>query len=167
MTRVQVAGAIAALVLAAASLGASILRSPDVPFLLGDANARWIGNDRPVALETHLAGRQFAPRAEFTRSFRVERVPKTATLAVEALGEVQVAVNGRAITLPAEDRACFKRICSAAVAAFIGPGENTIRAQVRNPTGPPLLQLHLRGDGLEVATDERWQVALDEENAES
>jgi hypothetical protein len=161
MTRLQVSGAVVALLLAAASLCGSILRSPDVPFIHGDANALWITHERPVGLETVLAGREFAPRAAFTREFRVERVPASATLDVKALGEVQVTVNGRPLPLPSGDRACFKHACSVFVARWLGTGENAIRAQVRNPSGPPLLHLDLRGVGLKIATDEDWQVALD------
>jgi hypothetical protein len=162
MTRLQVSGAVVALLLAAASLCASILRSPDVPFLHGDANALWITYERPVALETVLGVRDSAPGAAFTREFRVERVPASATLTVKAFGEVEVALNGRPLPLPSGDRACFKRACSVSVAPWLGPGENAIRAHVRNPSGPPLLHLRLRGAGLEIATDESWQVALDD-----
>jgi hypothetical protein len=162
MTRIQVSGAIVVLLLAAASLCASILRSPDVPFIHSDANTAWITRERPVGLETVLGGREFAPRAAFTREFRIEHVPDSATLNVKALGEVQVAVNGRPLPLPSGDRACFKRACSVAAAPWLSPGENAIRAHVRNPSGPPLLHLDLRGAGLEIVTDEDWQVALDD-----
>jgi hypothetical protein len=161
MTRIQVSGAVVALLLAAMSLCGSILRSPDVPFIRGDANALWITHERPVGLETVLGGLESAPRATFTREFRVERVPASATLVVEALGEVQVALNGRPLPLPSSDRACFKRACSVSVAAWLDTGENAIRAHVRNPSGPPLLHLDLRGVGLIVVTDEDWWVALD------
>jgi hypothetical protein len=161
MTRLQVSGAVIALLLAAASLSHSILRSPDVPFIRGDAKALWITTDRPVALETVLGGLESAPRAAFTREFRVEDVPASAALSVRALGEVQVALNGRPVPLASGDRACFKRACSVSVAPWLGAGENEIRADVRNPSGPPLLHLDLRGAGLAVATDEDWQVSLD------
>jgi hypothetical protein len=161
MTRLQLSGAVAALVLCAASLCTSILRSPDVPFIRSDENAHWITYDRPVALETVLAGREVAPRADFLRKFRVERVPAEAALDVKALGEVLVVLNDRPLPLPGGGRACFKRACSASVGSFLRPGENSVRAQVRNPSGPPLLHLRLRGAGFDIATDESWQVALD------
>jgi hypothetical protein len=162
MTRIQVSGAIAALLLAAGSILGSILRSPDVLFLRGGSGALWITHERPVRLETVLGGRDFAPRAAFTRSFRVERVPASATLSVKAFGDVEATLNGRPIPLPSGERACIKRPCSVSIAPWLGPGENAIRAQVRNPSGPPLLHLYLRGTEFEIVTDESWQVALDD-----
>jgi hypothetical protein len=161
MTRLQVSGAVIALLLAATSLCGSIFRSPEVPFIRGDANALWITHERPVGLETVLGGLESAPRAAFTREFRVESVPASATLTLKALGEVQVTLNGRPVPLPSGDRACFKRACSVSVVPWLVPGENAIRAHVRNPSGPPLLHLDLREIGLKIATDEDWQVAWD------
>ena len=162
MTRLQVSGAVIALLLAAASLCGSIFRSPEVPFIRGDANAVWITRERPVRLETVLGSLESAPRAAFTREFQVEHVPASATLFVEALGEVQVTLNGRTLPLPSGDRACFKRACSVSVVPWLGTGENAIRVHVRNPSGPPLLHLDLRGVGLDISTDEDWRVALDD-----
>jgi hypothetical protein len=161
MTRLQLSGAIAALVLCAASLCTSILRSPGAPFIRADANASWITYDRPVALETVLAGREVATQADFLREFQIERVPAEATVVVKALGEVAVILNDRPLPLPGGDRACFKQSCSASVGSLLEPGENAVRAQVRNPSGPPLLHLRLRAAGIDITTDESWQVALD------
>jgi hypothetical protein len=161
MTRLQVSGAVGALLLAAASLYLSAARSPDVPFIHHDATAFWITPERTVALETFLQGRELAPTAVFRRVYRIDRVPDSATLDVRAVGEVEVTLNGHSIPFPRGDRSCFKPACTGLVSQWLLPGENTIRAQVRNPTGPPLLHLQLRGADLEIATDEEWEVALD------
>jgi hypothetical protein len=160
MTRVQISGGIAALLLAAASLCASIYGSPDVPFIRREGTARWITHDRPVVLETVLGGLEAAAVAAFTHEFRVEGATESATLRVSALGDVAVELNGRPVPLPSGDRACFKRDCTVAVGAWLRPGGNAIVARVRNPWGPPLLRLSLGRGGIEIATGEHWRVAL-------
>jgi hypothetical protein len=167
MRRLQVSGAIAALLLAAASLCVSIFHSPDVPFIRDAANARWITFDRPVVLETVLGGLEAATAAAFTRAFHVEDESEAATLTVSALGEVSVELNGRSVPLARGDRACFKRACRVSVGAWLRPGENAIRALVRNPSGPPLLRLSLQRAGGEIASDESWRVAVNDGASEA
>lgn len=161
MTRIQITGAFVAIALAAASLLASILHDPDVSFLIDSGDAEWITLDRPVGLETLLAVRQASPRAEFQRSFRLEEQPSEASLDLNSLGAAELSVNGRGLTLPEGDRACFKAACTPDVAGLLRAGENSIRVAVQNATGPPLLRLLLRSGDLSLPTDDSWQVSVD------
>jgi len=162
MTRVQIAGAVAAMLLAALSLGASMRFDPAVAFIGSSVEADWITWDRPVALETLLVGREVATTAKFAKSFELSSLPEAAEIVVEALGEVRVFANDRALDLPTSDRACFKAACRTALAPFLKVGENTLRAEVLNPSGPQLLRLHVDGLETRLASDSSWQVALGE-----
>ncbi len=165
MTRVQIAGAVAAVLLALLSLSASMLADPDVPFIRAGDEADWITWDRPVALETLLAGREVAIAAKFVKTFELASLPEAAELTVEALGEVRIFANDRALELPASDRACFKAACKTALAPFLRVGKNTLRAEVLNPSGPQLLRLHVDGLDVRLASDPSWQVALGQASA--
>ncbi len=160
MTRVQITGAVTAMLLAVISLSASMLTDPEVAFIRSGDEADWITWDRPVALETLLVGREIATAAKFVKTFEVASLPEAAKLTVEALGEVRIFANDRALDLPASDRACFKTACETALAPFLRVGENTLRAEVLNPSGPQLLRLHVDGLEARLASDPSWQVAL-------
>jgi hypothetical protein len=161
MTRIQITGAFVAIVLATASLFASIVHDPEIPFLIESDDADWITIDRPVGLETLLALPQASPRAEFQRSFRLEGAPSRARLDVNGLGALELRLNGRTLALPGGERACFKRDCTPAVDGLLRAGANRIEVVVRNATGPPLLRLRLQTEELALASDDSWQVSVD------
>jgi hypothetical protein len=160
VTRVQITSAITAVLLAALSLYGSMCFDSDVAFIRSGAEADWITWDRPVELETLLVGRAVASTASFSKTFEVESLPEAAELSVEALGELRVFANGHVLDLPPSDRACFKATCRVALAPHLVVGENTLRAEVLNPSGPQLLRLHVAGLGARLASDPSWQVSL-------
>ncbi len=159
MTRIQVCGAVAALIACAAIFLASALRAPEVPFVARTGDAQWISRAYPVELDTYLAGG--APPTVFTRSFELREVPANASVSVRALGDVRLELNGAPVPLPQGDRACFKTPCRAEVSGRLAAGRNELRAAVRSERAPALLLLALHGPATLVATDPSWRASTE------
>jgi hypothetical protein len=132
---------------------------PDTPFIWGGGGAEWITSPRPVLTWEAPAANDAPPHTVvFTRRFALESVPAKAVASVKALRGIEIELNdGRW----SPDRSCLKRACEVAVARWLRPGANVLRARVSNAVGPALLHLRLHGDGLDVATDARWQTRAD------
>ena len=166
MTRVQILGMLLLLLLCAAILLFSIFREPRTPFIFHDDQAIWITNPRPVSAGTFLARLGEGPTAIFTRRFNHERSAEAVSVHVRALGEIQLQLNGHAVPLGRGQRACSKSPCRSLVSQLMISGENSIRAHITNSLGPPLFYLRLESPEVELATDERWQVSMDDGPAE-
>jgi hypothetical protein len=163
----QLAGGIALVTVALGQILFSWYCSAASPFVWNDRHARWITNPRAVAPETVVAAPGVDHPVVFSRDFRLDGEPPAGPLALKALGEVTLEVNGRAVPLPGGQRACLKTPCTAAISALLRPGDNTLRARVTNHVGPALLYAHAHHEGpgspIDIATDERWRTSANDE----
>jgi hypothetical protein len=159
MTRVQISGALLAMLLAASVVIWTATASPEAPYLRAHPAAAWITPPVPVFPSTHVVIPHSEPAATFRRAFTLAGPQGEGWLRVRALGSLDVEVNGEPVPLPAGDRDCLKRECTATL-TNLRAGQNDLRAKVRNGTGPPALWLSLESPGSRLATDEEWGVAV-------
>lgn len=167
MTRLQLTGAAALLLLCGATLGTSVFVSRGAPFLLEESGALWIGPPAPVSTDTVLSREGEARIGVFRRDFQLrgdfqraegDAGDGTARLRARALGALTVKLNGRALPLPSEVRACLKQACEVELAAGLVRGNNALEARVANPIGFPLLWLRIEAPGVELGSDQQFTV---------
>ncbi len=130
----------------------------DAPFLTRGIGATWIGYPFVPSSGAVPVLRDDIPAYTFERSFELAAPPPTATLRARGLRSLEISVNGSAV-LWDQPLSNWKDSFEVDVTPKLRPGENLLRVRVRNPSGPPLLQLTLLGEGLAVRTDERWSVS--------
>jgi hypothetical protein len=160
VTRLQILGASAVLVLSVGALVRGALWSPEVPFLVKDGAAVWITDPRPAALDTYFAAAGATIPAVFARTFSTDRAGGPATVAVRALGRVAVELNGHAVPLEPGGEACLKSWCRGDVSPLVVAGTNSLRVSTSTRVSPPVLLLRLAAPGADVVTDERWEGAV-------
>ena len=161
LTRVQLALATGFALVAAGLLVRQALFAPEVVLLPPGQGAEWIAD--PMRLHTHgMWIDKASPRARlFERTFTVPASHGAVRLRARALGDLRVFVNGQAVDLSARDSRQWRRPVVSDVTALLAPGENHVRAEVRNARGAALLELRIDGLPEPVATDERWRAARD------
>lgn len=154
MSRLQLAGALALVVLSTGLLASRCALDPAVPFLVEDESAPWIGYPLPPVGVSTVARRDALPVTVFTRRI-VAPAAGEARLRLRALRHWEAYLNGERLgsspegghwreyqTLPLHLRA----------------GANELRVEVVNPTGPGLLSLAVEGLPEPLVSDERFRV---------
>jgi hypothetical protein len=161
MTRYQLAGAAAALAAAALVLWLGALRHPEVPFLTRERGGDWITPAAPLSTKTHRIPPETPKTVVFHRSFEASGQASMGALRVNALGIVQLRLNGKRIRLAgaAGEGRCWKQGCRLEVP--LARGTNRVSVGVRHIAGPPLLFFELRAPTVHVASDTSWQARVD------
>jgi hypothetical protein len=159
MDRLQLAGAAALLALSIGVFAARCATDPAIPFVSQDADAPWIAYPAPPTGWMGLAPRDAPPVTTYRRSFRV---PPTGTaearLRVRAMRAFQLWVNGVRLGSGPDPDHHWRGFQRFGLGEVLRPGENEIRVEVTNPTGPPLLALRLDGLPDTVVSDASWSV---------
>ncbi len=143
-TRLQIAGIALALGAMAALLLDGTLRSSAISWV-HQGGTPWIS--APVVPQSRSIGRPKGevPATTFARTFRVEGPGTELLLRVRALRSFELQVNDRVLASRGWGDAAapesWKRAVEVQAGPALRPGENTIRVRVRNPIGPPLLQV--------------------------
>jgi hypothetical protein len=137
------------------------LFAPSIPFIIPDDKAAWIMYPREPRTEMYLVNPNEVRSSSFIKTFTVAGLPGDVRMHVRALAQVVVYVNG--VMLPPEELASpsFRQEACLDVGAYLRPGVNEIRAEVKNPRGPELLHLWLEGLPEPLATDATWTVRGD------
>ncbi len=160
MSRLQAAGAAALLVLSLGAFAASCVGQPRIAFVIQDAEAPWIMAPlKPTGL-LGLAERDALPVTSFRRRFRSAQ-PAAATLRLEAraLRRFDLTLNGEALAPDADPGRHWRAFRRFDLSGRLRAGENELRADVTNATGPPMLALHLEGLAEPLSTGDGWQVS--------
>ncbi len=122
-------------------------------YLPGGGPGEWI----VYPLAPRIAARA-APELEtrFRRPLDLSRAPESARVALRALGEASLRVNGAEVF-----QASGKTLKRADVASSLRAGRNEIAVSVRHAGGPPALALELSVDGETVLrSDASWHASL-------
>ncbi|HZT79644.1 MAG TPA: hypothetical protein VFA26_05470, partial [Gemmataceae bacterium] len=159
LRRWQNAAAVALLCAPLAFLAYQAFASASAPLLLHDSRAAWIAYPREMTTDVFKYPVGSPPANRFTRTFTLDAVPGRAILHVKALRELTLFINGAEIPAEEVGPVGFRSPAAIDVAAYLRPGENTLRADVRNPLGPGLLCLWVEGLPEPLATDESWTAA--------
>lgn len=163
LTRLQLAGIAALLLVCALLIGAGTLRSPDISFVFDDGPGGWIAAPSTASTSAIRIDRQDLPVTTFARRFTLGTKPIAAELRLRAMRHVTLFVNEQRVELgrgpEAGDRPDWKRVSRADVADLLVTGENVLRAETTNPSGPALLQLELKASPFALATDPGWSVS--------
>lgn len=134
------------------------LRSPAVPLLIA-GDTPWISVRFPPRMKAIFVDQTQPPASVFERRFVVDPLPGAVRLRVRAMRDLALTLNSKPVPLDGRDPAHWKDAFVVDVTALLVPGENLLRAEVRNPVGPPFLQLRIEGVAPEIATDTRWSAA--------
>ncbi len=157
LTRLQIASLV---LLCAIMVGAVAHQAyvSDAPFLTRGMGATWIGYPLPPSSGAIPVLRDEVPAYTFERRFELADPPPSAIVRARGLRSLELSVNGSRVLWDAQ-LTSWKDTIEVDVNGKLQAGENLLRVRVRNPSGPPLLQLRLEGDGLSIETDEEWQVS--------
>ena len=157
LTRLQIASLVSVFLLCGAAVFHEAYVSEAAAFLTRGNGAAWIGY--PVVPSSNVVPvlRENTPATTFSRQFEVDDPVGPATLTARGLRSLELSLNG-ATLLWDEPLDSWKQTLEIDITAKLRPGSNEIRVRVRNPSGPALLQLAIRGEGVEVETDTRWEV---------
>ena len=128
----------------------------DIAFLPRRSPAEWIVY--PSVPEGLLHAR-LELSTQFKRSFVLEGVPAQAELRVASLHRYSLLINGVAPGSPPQSAHNWKQPDHFEAGRLLLVGENRIAVTVFNTNGPPALWLCLRGAGLELCSDEKWQAS--------
>lgn len=152
-------GVALALVVTAVCLYWMGTRSSRVPFLARRGVGEWILYPVARDLQTRPAARL---DANFRKSFRLSRVPASATVLVRAFREFQMILNGHSVPGPSTPVSLvhWKSETELEVAPLLREGENVIEVRVENDKGPPALWLELHAGDERLPTDQTWEVSL-------
>lgn len=151
---------VASVVLLSLVLGLHALYvSPDVPYISQGGDASWIAAPVPVATNLVAVDLSHVPATVFVRRFGVGATGGEAWLEGRALRELSLQINGEPLVV-GPPTSNWKRSFRVDVGHRLRVGRNELRAEVRNPRGPALLQLSLVVGGDEIRTDEAWQVSV-------
>ncbi|MBW1686778.1 MAG: glycosyltransferase family 39 protein [Deltaproteobacteria bacterium] len=163
MSRLQVAGAAALLLLSIGVFASRCVTNPAIPFLVQDAEAPWIMFPLPPTGLMGLASRDAPPVTTFRRSFDAPASggPR-AELRVRAMRACQLWLNGAPIAPPGAAARHWREYRSLDLAAGLRPGANELRVEVINPTGPAMLSLRLEGLPQPLVSDGSWTASVDD-----
>jgi hypothetical protein len=163
MSRLQVAGAAALLLLSTGVFAARCVTNPAIPFLVQDAEAPWIMFPIAPTGLMGLASRDAPPVTTFRRSFDVPASGVArAELRVRAMRACELWLNGAPINPPGASARHWREYRSLDVSGGLRPGANELRVEVRNPTGPGMLSLRLEGLPQPLVSDGSWTVSVDD-----
>lgn len=161
--RLQLVAWLALLILCAAVVARGVAFSDDVPFLDAGDGGAWIGAPiRPTA-DLIAVMPDAPPTSTFVRRFDAAPGNDPARLRGRALRSVDITLNGERVDVR-DDGVGWKQPFDVDVTAWLRPGRNELRANVRNVHGPALLQLALVQGDLRIETDEQWQVVTNRGN---
>ncbi|MCH7600991.1 MAG: hypothetical protein IH973_14660, partial [Myxococcales bacterium] len=158
LTRLQIASLVALLLICSAALLHEVYWSDDASFLTRGNGASWIGYPIVPSSDAIPVLRENAPTTTFTRRFEVDQGFGPAMLTARGLRSLELKLNGTRLFWD-EPLDSWQDTLAVDVTEQLRSGANEIRVQVRNPSGPALLQLAIRGKGIEVETDTRWEVS--------
>lgn len=161
----SLAGGMAALTLWAGT------QSPDFPFLSRSADAAWIGAPGSVSTDSVPIDRANLRPLRFIRRFTwnppatLWQSSAVLEMQIRALTDASVWLNGRLI---AERRAAGETSAASwnwkrgetIRAEGLVRGTNRLEIDVRNASGPALLELSAMAPGLSLATDSSWLVEV-------
>lgn len=133
------------------------VHDPRIRFLPGEGSAQWIVYPVPPDPGLQPVVEQ---KAVFRRSFSLDQVPPNALFRIRALGRCRLTINNVEVILPHDMAASWKRPVERDAPRLLHPGTNDIEATVTFDYGPPALWLSMTGDGLELITDDQWEVSL-------
>ncbi len=158
LTRLQIIALITLLLSSCLALGYEIFSS-DAPFLTRGSGASWISYPFLPTSEAIAAKRDETPAFTFVKRFSVapDADLDSAVLTARGLRTLDLSLNG-ATLLWDPPLASWKEEVEVSLAGKLQIGRNEVRARVRNPSGPALVQLAIRGGGLDLQTDSSWEV---------
>ncbi len=133
--------------------------APDVAFLFGDGDAAWITDPRPVDAAVQQYKQAQVSAATFTRRVELERLPRDATIEVEAARAYRLLVNGAVVDASPDPDPAWRRGHRIDIRPRLSQGDNEIAIEVSNPRGPPLLRARVEIDATVLATDPAWSVS--------
>jgi 4-amino-4-deoxy-L-arabinose transferase-like glycosyltransferase len=151
-----------ALALVPASLAVMALHcaiSPEVPFLRADVGAPWWMAPTQVSAILEQWGAEGTAVTRFAREIELRGRPARAAIAVRALRDFTLRVNGEVPPGGRSDGADWRRPRRLEVAALLREGANHIEVDVSNRRGPALVSV--RGDGIDVGGAAAWQTFMD------
>jgi hypothetical protein len=155
----QVAAAVLFLLAAPAFFLTKCVVSPEISFITQKADSPWIRYPVPATTMGSVLPLGSAPPARFEKSFHLQSAPRRAELSVQAMREFVLYVNDREVAVEAERS--WKRPSAVDVSSFLQTGENRLRIDVRNATGPQLLRVSSAGLPQPLRSDETWWVAVE------
>ncbi len=158
LTRLQLAAFTLLLLASAVVFLNGVLRDPDVPFLTSGIGAAWITIPSDVGSDAIVVDLEWVPSFEFSKRFRVAEGAGPAIIEARALREMTIHLNGQFLS-PATPVTSWKETTRIEVGDALREGANELRVEVRNPMGPPILQLSLRGPGVELESSPQWAVS--------
>ncbi len=158
LTRVQVASLAALLLICVAAVLHEVYLSDDAPFLTHGNRATWIGYPFVPSSGAIPVLRDDVPATSFVKRFEVDGIGDEVVLSARGLTSLELSVNGAALLWDPPVRS-WKNAVEVDITGKLQPGMNEVRARVRNPGGPALLQLAIRGGGIDIETDGSWQVS--------
>lgn len=137
---------------------ACCLYSPNIPFIMHDSKAKWINH--PMVITSVCIQQLYDPVPEFhyVKQFSVQQLPDSVHLCLKCPAQLRVHVNGIPVfDSSQEGKRNWKKESRVEITDALVVGTNTIRADVTNPKGPPLLYACLDGLDHRVATDTTWK----------
>jgi len=124
-------------------------------------DAFWITTPQPKARTRAIPLDRANPVPyRFERTIRLAAVPERADLHVRALRDWGLEVNGVAVEPEGARAGSWKRATRVDLAERLVAGENRVAVEVRNPTGPPLLQTWSAALPEALGTGRGWSVSV-------
>lgn len=157
LTRLQIASLITLFLVCSAAVFHEVYLSSQAPFLTRGNDATWIGYPFRPSSDAIPVLRDSVPAYSFIKRFEVDRVRGETILSARGLRSLELSLNG-ATLLWDPPLSSWKEMVEVDVTERLRPGQNEVRARVRNPAGPALLQLAIRGEGIDIETDASWEV---------
>ncbi|MBN1786974.1 MAG: glycosyltransferase family 39 protein [Sedimentisphaerales bacterium] len=152
------------LVLMAAAAAFSYLfisarNNPDIPFLSSDTDAKWI--QYPLAVSLKARGANYVNlTTEFTRDFELTAVPSKVSLCIKGFKRYRLWINEHRLFEDLSKQRNWKKVRIWEVSGFLREGTNTVRVEIDNGYGPPVLWLYSRGLEENIRTDTSWNVSM-------
>ncbi|MGD0786067.1 MAG: hypothetical protein ABR969_09665, partial [Sedimentisphaerales bacterium] len=113
---------------------------PNIPFLETDVKANWILY--PFTPQLGLRTDNYVHlTAGFTKNFELTARPAEVYLYIRGFKEYRLWVNDNQLSAGFTERTNWKRERKLEISKFLKEGTNTIRAEVSNEYGPPVLWL--------------------------
>jgi tetratricopeptide (TPR) repeat protein len=132
---------------------------PNIPFLETDVKANWILY--PLTPSTWTRSENYVNlTARFTKNFELTARPAEVYLHIKGLKEYRLWVNDNQLSAGFAERTNWKRERRLEISQFLKEGTNTIRTEVSNKYGPPVLWLYTQGMKNEIKTDTSWTVSI-------
>jgi 4-amino-4-deoxy-L-arabinose transferase-like glycosyltransferase len=157
LTRLQIASLATLFLLCSVALYHETHLSSDASFLTRGNGASWIGYPFVPASDAVPVQRESIPATTFSKQFEVEAGYGRVLLTARGLRSLELSFNG-ATVLWDEALDSWRDTLVIDVTNRLREGTNGVRVRVRNPGGPALLQLAIRGEGIEIETDSSWEV---------